>query len=93
MSDGSSCLRGVPYVRASGETVNPNLFLFGGNMISIKKSLHKLVQDESGQDMVEYALVAGFISLAGIASFSGIAASITKIFQTIATNLNTAAGS
>jgi pilus assembly protein Flp/PilA len=60
-------------------------------MISIKKSLHKLVQDESGQDMVEYALVAGFISLAGIASFSGIANSITTIFTKIATNLSSAA--
>ncbi len=53
--------------------------------------LNNFISDESGQDLIEYALVASAISLAAVASLSGIAGSITTIFASIATKLGVAA--
>ena len=41
----------------------------------------RLVQDEEAQDMVEYALLAGFIAVAAGAVLPGISASISTIFS------------
>jgi pilus assembly protein Flp/PilA len=43
--------------------------------------LFRLVQDERGQDMVEYALLAGFIAVAAGAVLPGIADSLSTIFS------------
>ena len=51
-----------------------------------------LKEDESGQDLIEYALVAGLIGLVAVASLQLLAASITKIFTNLKTSLDTAAG-
>ena len=45
------------------------------------KTLH---QDEGGQDLVEYALVAVVIALAATAGMSGIAKEINTVFSNIA---------
>ena len=44
----------------------------------------RLSQDESGQDMVEYALLAGFIAVAAGAVLPGISGSISTIFSKMA---------
>ena len=44
----------------------------------------KLQRDERGQDMVEYALLAGFIAVAAGAILPGISASISVIFSKMA---------
>ena len=44
-------------------------------------SLLRLVRDERGQDMVEYALLAGFIAVAAGALLPPIADSISIIFS------------
>ena len=41
----------------------------------------RLSQDERAQDMVEYALLAGFIAVAAGAVLPGISASISTIFS------------
>jgi pilus assembly protein Flp/PilA len=41
----------------------------------------KLVNDERGQDMVEYALLAGFIAVAAGAILPGISGNISIIFS------------
>ncbi|MDA1315674.1 MAG: Flp family type IVb pilin [Acidobacteria bacterium] len=46
--------------------------------------------DERAQDMVEYALLAGFIAVAAGAVLPGISASISQIFSKMA-SLTTAA--
>ena len=50
----------------------------------------RLSQDERAQDMVEYALLAGFIAVAAGAVLPGISASISVIFSKMA-SITTAA--
>jgi Flp pilus assembly pilin Flp len=47
-------------------------------------SLSNLVKDERGQDMVEYALLAGFIAVAAGATMPPIANSLSTIFSKMA---------
>ena len=47
--------------------------------------------DEQGQDMVEYALLAGFIAVAGAAVLPPIADSISQIFSKVASVTSAAA--
>lgn len=48
-------------------------------------------RDTSGQDMVEYALLAGFVSVAAAALLPGISTSISTIFSRVASVLSAAA--
>ena len=50
----------------------------------------RLSQDERAQDMVEYALLAGFIAVAAGAVLPGISSSISQIFSKMA-SITTAA--
>ena len=56
--------------------------------------LHALVlrlqSDERGQDMVEYALLAGFIAVAAGALLPGIANGISMIFSKMGSLINNA---
>jgi len=47
-------------------------------------------RDESGQDLIEYALVAALIALAATAGMNTIANSINNAFSTIGTRLSSA---
>lgn len=47
------------------------------------KLIKKLVREEEGQGMVEYALILGFISLAAIASLLLIKPDLTSIWVSI----------
>ncbi len=40
-------------------------------------------RDERGQDLVEYALMAGFVSVAGGAAFPPIASTVSGIFSKV----------
>jgi pilus assembly protein Flp/PilA len=51
------------------------------------KLLRALVRDESGQDMIEYSLVAALIGLAAIVSIKGLSTHIASAFTTIGTNV------
>ncbi len=53
----------------------------------------KLARDERGQDMVEYALLAGFIAVAAGAILPGISGSISTIFSKMASLVANAAAS
>ncbi len=48
-------------------------------------------KDEGGQDLIEYALMAGFVAVAGGAAFPPVATSVSTIFSKIGSVL-TAAG-
>jgi Flp pilus assembly pilin Flp len=43
--------------------------------------------DVKGQDLVEYALMAGFVSVAAGAIIPGVSVSISKIFSSVASTL------
>jgi len=49
------------------------------------------LRDETGQDLIEYALMAGFVAVAGGAAFPPVASSISTIFSKVQSIL-TAAG-
>ena len=50
-----------------------------------------LVKDQSGQDLIEYALMAGFVAVAAGAIMPGVATSISTIFSKIASTMTAAA--
>jgi len=47
--------------------------------------------DDSGQDLIEYALMAGFVAVAAGAIMPGIATSISTIFSKVACVMSKAA--
>ncbi len=56
-------------------------------MLNLLKNLHK---DESGQDLIEYALVAALIAFAAVTAMKGLATSINSAFSVIGSNLTSA---
>ena len=51
----------------------------------------KIWRDERGQDLIEYALMAGFVAVAAGAIMPGVASSISTIFSKISSVLTDAA--
>ena len=49
-----------------------------------------IINDEDGQDLIEYALVAALIALAATAGMGTLATGINKAFGDISTKLNNA---
>ena len=56
-------------------------------MNTFTHTLNRLLSDESGQDLIEYALVAGLIGLGVVSAASGVATSIGTAFTSIGTLL------
>ena len=52
-------------------------------MKNLKHILSSLVSDESGQDLIEYALVAALIALGATAAMTSLAVSISTAFSTV----------
>ena len=50
-----------------------------------------LLQDESGQDLAEYAILIGLIALAVIAAVTLLGGTISTVFNSIGTTLTAAA--
>jgi pilus assembly protein Flp/PilA len=48
-------------------------------------------QDERGQDLIEYALMAGFVAVAAGAIMPGVSSSVSKIFSKVASVMSNAA--
>jgi pilus assembly protein Flp/PilA len=59
-------------------------------MQNFKQLINNLISDESGQDLIEYALVAALVGLGAVASMKSIASSINSAFNSISSNLNNA---
>jgi pilus assembly protein Flp/PilA len=51
----------------------------------------KIWKDTCGQDLIEYALMAGFVAVAAGAIMPGVATSISTIFSEIASVMSLAA--
>ena len=60
-------------------------------MLKIQQLIVRLVKDRKGQDMVEYALLAGFIAVAAGALLPGISDNISIIFSRMASVVAAAA--
>ena len=53
----------------------------------------RLIRDEQGQDLIEYALLATFVSLVAIAGATLLGTALNNWYSTVATNVDGAAGS
>ncbi len=53
-------------------------------MLEVLRGLH---QDESGQDLIEYALVAALIAFAAVTAMGSLAIAINGAFSTIGSKL------
>jgi pilus assembly protein Flp/PilA len=57
---------------------------------NIQHAFVAFVKDESGQDLIEYALVAGLIGLGAIAAMTGLAGKIGNTFNSVGNSLSSA---
>jgi pilus assembly protein Flp/PilA len=55
--------------------------------VSGRRFLSDFISDESGQDLIEYALVAAIIALGATAAMTTVSRDITAIFTKIGTTL------
>jgi pilus assembly protein Flp/PilA len=59
-------------------------------MTQWKELASRLAQDESGQDLIEYALIAALLATGAIAGMRILGNAISSIFTTVTSNLNAA---
>ena len=62
-------------------------------MTALKHFVTRLVQDEQGQDLIEYALLATFVSLVAILGATALGTALNNWYSTVSGNVNGAAGS
>jgi len=53
-------------------------------------TFRQLLQDESGQDLIEYALVAALVALGAITAMKGLANGLSTAFSTVSSDLSSA---
>lgn len=54
----------------------------------MKALFKRFVREEQGQDLIEYALLAGFISLVAVAAITSVGTGVNGVYQ----NINTQVG-
>jgi Flp pilus assembly pilin Flp len=60
-------------------------------MTKIVSALHSFLQDEEGQDIIEYGLLAAFIAIVAAVLLFQFSTPINTIYQSILDHLKTAA--
>jgi pilus assembly protein Flp/PilA len=55
--------------------------------MNVKQIIRNLLSDESGQDLIEYALVAALVGLGAVAAMSKLGNSIGNSFNSVGTSL------
>jgi pilus assembly protein Flp/PilA len=55
--------------------------------MNIKKLLKNLLNDDSGQDLIEYALVAAVLALSALAAMGTLANKISNEFNSVGNSL------
>jgi pilus assembly protein Flp/PilA len=48
-----------------------------------KRWRDRIVREENGQDLIEYALLAGFISLVAVAAITSVGAAVNGVYANI----------
>jgi pilus assembly protein Flp/PilA len=59
-------------------------------MSNLKQIISSFLNDESGQDLIEYALVAALIALGATAAMNTLAGTISTTFSTVGSKLTAA---
>ena len=49
----------------------------------MQKILSRLIREEEGQDLIEYALLAGFISLVAVAAITQVGQGVNGVYTNI----------
>ncbi len=49
----------------------------------MKNLLNRFVRDEQGQDLIEYALLAGFISLVAVVAITNVGTGVNAVYGNI----------
>jgi pilus assembly protein Flp/PilA len=75
-------------VALAGETIGKKQK--GKNMANVKQLFMKLAKEDSGQDLIEYALVAALVGLGSVAAISGLDNSLKNTFNAISGGLSSA---
>ena len=57
----------------------------------MKNLIARFVRDEQGQDLIEYALLAGFISLAVVGAVTLVGTSLNTLYTNVQTQVDEAA--
>jgi pilus assembly protein Flp/PilA len=57
----------------------------------MKALFNRFVREEAGQDLIEYALLAGFISLAAVAAITAVGTELSGLYNNVKTKVNDAA--
>ena len=58
----------------------------------MKSLFNRFMQEESGQDLIEYALMAGFVAVAAGAIMPGVSSNISSIFSKVGSVMQAANG-
>jgi pilus assembly protein Flp/PilA len=56
----------------------------------MNRTIARLVREEEGQDLIEYALLAAFVALAAIGAMIAVGGGINTLFTTVKTKLEEA---
>jgi pilus assembly protein Flp/PilA len=56
----------------------------------VKQLLKKLVNEDSGQDLIEYALVAALVGLGAVVAMKGLSNNVGKTFNGVGNSLTNA---
>ncbi len=59
-------------------------------MRNFKGLVGALLKDESGQDLIEYALVAGLIGLGAVTAMNGLSTAVSGAFSSVSSRLTSA---
>jgi pilus assembly protein Flp/PilA len=78
----SYCLRRSPELRTAFALGD-----FWGEVSAMMKRAKCLLRDESGQDLIEYALIAALVALVAISGLTGLSAKINSEFTKIGGDL------
>jgi pilus assembly protein Flp/PilA len=58
----------------------------------MKALFDRFVREEAGQDLIEYALLAGFISLVAVAAITAVGTGLKGVYNNINTQVNAIPG-
>ena len=59
-------------------------------MKNIQQLLHNAMKEESGQDLIEYALVAALVGLGCVAAISGLDNTLKNTYNSVGSSLTNA---
>jgi pilus assembly protein Flp/PilA len=58
----------------------------------MKALFNRFVREEAGQDLIEYALLAGFISLVAVAAITAVGTGLKGVYDNVNTQVNAIPG-